>query len=108
MQRFFEFLIFTLDSSEKIKKITGRDIATSTNLKSMFELFKPRRDRLLGFIIANENSIKKNEPIQYYELYLLVIKQNASQDIQNDLEYIELHIHEYKAARIAFQYIHDN
>jgi hypothetical protein len=66
MQRFFDFLMFTLDSSENIKKITGRDIATSTNLKSMFEQFKPRRDRLLSFIIANENSIKKDEPIQYY------------------------------------------
>jgi len=58
--------MFTLDSSELIKKITGRAIATSTNLKSMFEQFKLRGDRLLSFIIDNENSIKKDEPIQYY------------------------------------------
>ena len=53
MQKFFNFLMFTLDSSEKIKKITGREIATSTSLKSLFEQFRPRRDRLLSYIIAN-------------------------------------------------------
>ncbi len=78
-------------------------------MKSLFDQFKPKKDKLLSFIIANENSIKSDEPIHYYDLYLLIIKQNASSpDIQNDLEYIELHIHELKAFRIATQYIWDN
>jgi len=58
MQRFFNFLMFTFDSSEKIKKITKRDLATASSLKSLFDQFKPKKDKLLSFIIANEKSIK--------------------------------------------------
>jgi hypothetical protein len=88
MQRLFDFLMFTFESSEKIKKITARDIATASNLKAVFEQLKPKKDRLLSFIIANEKAIRSDEPIHYYDLYLMIIKQNANSDIQNDLEYI--------------------
>jgi len=93
---------------EKIKKITRRDLATASSLKSIFEQLKPKKDKLLSYIIANEKLIKRDEPIHYYDLYLLIISQNASKDIQADMEYIYLHIHELKAFRIASQYIYDN
>ena len=53
MQKFFDFLNFTFDSMEKIKRITKRDLATATSLKAMFEQMKPKKDKLLSYIIAN-------------------------------------------------------
>ena len=52
--------------------------------------------------------ISKEEPIHFYDLYLLIINQNSNSEIARDMEYVYLHIHELKAYRIANQYIYDN
>jgi hypothetical protein len=38
---------------EKIKHITKRDLATASSLKGLFDQLKPKKDRLLAYIIAN-------------------------------------------------------
>lgn len=57
--RFFNFVIFTIESLEKIKKITKRDIPTASELKSNFEALKFKKESILSYIIKNEKKIKK-------------------------------------------------
>ncbi len=80
MQHFFNFLNFTIDSMQKIKNITRRDNTTISSLKSIFDQLKPRKDKILSYIIANEKLIARQEVIHYYDLYLLIIAQNVSKD----------------------------
>lgn len=52
-------MIFTIESLEKIKKITKRDIPTASELRSNFEALKFKRESILSYIIRNEKNIKK-------------------------------------------------
>lgn len=108
MQTFFNFVTFAFHSMEKVKNITGRDLPTASSLNAFFEKLKPRQEKLLSYIIANQDKIKAEQPIHYYDLYLLVISQNSSKDMQKDMKYIYLHIHELKAYSIAKLFIYDN
>lgn len=52
-------MIFTIESLEKIKKITKRDIPTASELRSNFEALKFKRESILSYIIRNEKNIER-------------------------------------------------
>lgn len=107
MDKFFSFLLFTIESLVKIKKITKRAIPTATELRSNFEALQFKKEAILCYIIANQRNIKKNQPVHYYDLLLRIISENASKDVVKDMASIFLHIHELKAYLIANDYIYD-
>ena len=93
---------FLLQSSTLIKSITGREFALES-IKTFFEQLKSRDNKLLSYILNHEEVIKEGESLNYYDLYLLIIKEN-SKGAENNLDYIYLLIQKYKADEIFTRY----
>jgi hypothetical protein len=55
--RFFNFLNFTLDSIEWIKKITGRDMGLVNDLKAKLEKLNMKGEKILSFILKSYKNL---------------------------------------------------
>lgn len=104
----FNFVCFTFESLHNIKKITGRELSTHSELKTKFEKLLFKKEEILSYIIKNQKEIKEDQPVHYYNLYLQIVSSNANKDIARDMEFVFLHVHELKAYSIAKKYLTDN
>jgi hypothetical protein len=77
MQTYFNFLDFLFQSSDLIKSITNRQLAICGSLKALFDQLKPKENKLLTYILSNEDKIIENQPVHYYDLYLKIIRENS-------------------------------
>jgi hypothetical protein len=108
MQRFLSFIYFAFDWLRRVRRITNRDLSTPADLKSRFDKLRIRKERILKFIVSPGNRIGRDEPIRFYDLYLLIIDTNTTPEEKKDLGYIYLHLHELKAYRIAREHMYDS
>lgn len=108
MDTFFNFIIFTFESLIRIKRITRRDIATHTELKLNFDSIRLRKEKILTYIVDTQDKVRREEPIRYYDLYLMIIGDITSKEVAKSLEYVNLRIHSLKASCIARKFLYDN
>ena len=102
-----QFVKFLLDSTILIKTITGKALAVTGNIKNFFVDLKLKDNWIISYIIANDDKIKPNEPIHYYDFLLKFIKsENAKLDDSN-ISSIYMTIHKYKADKISQKFIFD-
>ena len=108
IQLFYNFLTFASESLLKIQAITTRDLSAHVELKMNFNYLRIKKEKILQHIIKHQKEVRTDQPIHYYDLYLLIVNQNSTKDIAKDMEFVYLHIHEKKAYNIAESYIYDN
>lgn len=58
MQKYYDFLDFLFESSTLIRSITNRELPICNTLKAFFDNLIPNDNKLLTFILNNEDGIK--------------------------------------------------
>jgi tetratricopeptide (TPR) repeat protein len=106
MQKYYDFLDFLFESSALIRSITNRELPICNSLKAFFDNLIPRENKLLTFILNNEENIKEGQPVHYYDLYLRIIREN-SRGFESKIEYIYVMIHRFKADQISARFIYE-
>jgi hypothetical protein len=74
LTRYVSFVKFLLHSTVNIKSITVKQLKVTGQIRVFFEQLRPKDNRILSFIIKNEDKIKENEVVAYYDIYLKIIR----------------------------------
>lgn len=107
LEKYVNFIQFLLHSTVNIKNITVKQLKVTGQIRVFFEQLKPKDNRILSFIIKNEDNIKANEGVAYYDIYLKIIKESCGNEGEGKIESITTMIHKYKADRIAAKFSWD-
>lgn len=107
LEKYVSFIQFLLHSTVNIKDITQKQLKVTGQIRVFFEQLKPKDNRILSFIIKNENNIKEHEAVHYYDIYLKIIKESSGKESEGKIESIYIMIHKYKADQIASKFSWD-